>query len=352
MKTPNLKKAGILSVVMVVIVIGCWEYHLRHRGYSIAYDDGKELWADKRAMVYEPINNATVFIGASRNKFDLDIATWQSLTGEHAIQLAIEGNSPLPVFDDLANDKNFKGKVVFDVTEGTFFYTPPDDAEPKEDIAWYKKQTPAQHFSFMINHAMESKFVFLDKYFFSLNALLDKLPVLKRKGIVDMPYSFPPEFDRVNFDRQSIMMDKFLTDTILQNHVKGIWVFFGSNDKSKPIIGTSLDSMLLTIKNDCDKIKSRGGNVLFVRTPSSGSVLAKGNIEFPREKYWARILALTNCPGIHFEDYPAIAHFVCPENSHLSQPQAIVWTKNLFKIMQEEKGWSFPNKQNAVASFQ
>lgn len=339
MKVPNLKKAGILALIIVVIVIGYREFYLRNKGYNIDYDDGKELWSDKRAMVYEPINKATVFIGASRNKFDLDIATWQSLTGEHAIQLAIEGNSPLPVFDDLANDKNFKGKVVFDVTEGTFFYTPPDDAEPKEDIAWYKKQTPAQRFSFMINHAMESEFVFLDKYFFSLNALLDKLPVLKRKGIVDMPYGFPPEFDRVNFNRQSIMMDKFLTDTTLQNHVKAIWVFFGSNDKSKPITGTSLDSMLMTIKNDCDKIKSRGGNVLFVRTPSSGSVLAKGNIEFPREKYWERILAITNCPGIHFEDYPPIAHFVCPENSHLSQPQAIVWTKNLIKIMQEEKGW-------------
>ena len=40
---------------------------------------------------------------------------------EKIIQLAIEGNSPLPVLEDLAADENFKGNLVVDVTEGLFF---------------------------------------------------------------------------------------------------------------------------------------------------------------------------------------------------------------------------------------
>src|SRR5258705_12486012 len=174
MQNPSLLKAGILTLAIVVLAITSWEVYLRTRGIGISYDDGKELWSDKRARVYEPPDKATVFIGCSRNKYDLDIATWEAMTGDHAIQLAIEGMSPLPVLDDLANDKNFKGKLIVDVTEILFFSTSDNDlGEPKGRIAYYKKQTPAQQVSFHINQALESHLVFLDKYNFSLNALLD-----------------------------------------------------------------------------------------------------------------------------------------------------------------------------------
>ena len=65
------------------------------------------------------------------------------------------------------------------------------------------------------------------------------------------------------------------------------------------------------------------------------------NMGFPREKYWDRLLAATNCPGIHYADYPALDHFICPENSHLSLSQAKEFTANFIKILSEEKGWKF-----------
>jgi len=73
MESKNLVKAGILALVLVVVFIGSWELYLRSKGIQIAYDDGKELWSDKRAMVYEPADKATVLIGSSRNKYDIDI---------------------------------------------------------------------------------------------------------------------------------------------------------------------------------------------------------------------------------------------------------------------------------------
>jgi hypothetical protein len=106
--------------------------------------------------------------------------------------------------------------------------------------------------------------------------------------------------------------------------------------------GHPLDSLLNVVKTCVDKIKARGGEVLFVRTPSSGPFLMGENMGYPRAKYWDRILAVTNCPGIYFADYPAMAHFVCPEFSHLSQPDAILYTKELIKILSAEKGWKFP----------
>ena len=351
MEAPNLKKSGILALIIVVIVIGCWEFYLRAQGLKVAYDDGNELWSDKRAMVYEPPDKATVFIGASRNKYDIDIATWKNITGDHPIQLAIEGECPRLILQDLANDKNFKGKLIVDVTEGLFFSSSPNNnTKPKEHIDYYKKRTPAQRASFQINHLLESQFVFLDRDNFSLNAMLDRLPFPKRKDVFALPCSFVTEFGRVTFERQNMMMDKFLVDTSLQNQIKGLWLFFDKINKEPPVSGDSLQHVLASVKNATDRIKARGGQVLFVRTPSSGWYWPNEQKKFPREKYWDVLLSYTNCPGIHFKDYPATANFEMPEWSHMSPQQAIVWTKNLIKILEEEKGWIFPHKQNAVAA--
>ena len=139
-----LSRAAMLMVLLVVIVIGGWELYLRHTGVVLSYDNGKELWADKRARVYEP--KTTVFIGSSRIKYDLDIATWEKTTGRHAVQLAVEGTSPLPSLIDLGNDTAFKGQLVVDVTEMLFF-SPADPGNGKDqrtNINYYKTRTPAQ----------------------------------------------------------------------------------------------------------------------------------------------------------------------------------------------------------------
>jgi hypothetical protein len=153
------------------------------------------------------------------------------------------------------------------------------------------------------------------------------------------------EFGRVTFDRQNKMTDRFVSDTNLQNKVKGIWGSFAKlRSTIPPATPAQEDSLLTKVVNDINKIKARGGQVIFVRSPSSGPFLTGEKMGYPREKYWNRLLAVTNSPGIHFEDYPLLANFQCPEFSHLSPADAIIYTSNLIKII-EEKGWRFPNKQ-------
>lgn len=209
-------------------------------------------------------------------------------------------------------------------------------------MKYYKEQTPAQKASFHINHLLESQFVFLDKEWHSLGAQLEQLPLKDRPGVMNFK-GFPSDFGRVKFNRQEYMTDKFASDTALQNIVKNIWTMFGQSRKDPPVSGVKLDSLLNAIKVSVDKIKARGGQVLFVRTPSSGGYAIGENMGFPREKYWNRLLTVTNCPGIHYTDYPSLNHFICPENSHLSLSQAKDFTVSFIKILNEEKGWKFPD---------
>src|ERR1700712_544562 len=121
MPSTSLTKSAILAMLITVVAIGSWEFHLRKQGIKPDFDDDAEIWASKRAMIYEPADKATVILGSSRGKFDIDIPTYERLTGKHAIQLSMDGSSPRTVFDDLANDPNFKGKLILDVTETLFF---------------------------------------------------------------------------------------------------------------------------------------------------------------------------------------------------------------------------------------
>jgi hypothetical protein len=82
-----------------------------------------------------------------------------------------------------------------------------------------------------------------------------------------------------------------------------------------------------------DSIRARGGDVVFIRTPSSGQMFAIESHAFPREKLWDPLLAATHCNGVYFQDFPEIAHFVCPEWSHLTPSDAIAYTKALIPLL-------------------
>jgi hypothetical protein len=345
MKAPNLKRAGILALILVVIVIDCWEFYLRSIGVSNTFDDNEPLWAYKRSQIYDEPEKSSFFIGSSRIKFDIDLKTWEEVTGEKAVQLALVGTSPQLILKDLADDKRFKGKLIVDGTEFILFSRDPGDQESaKKSIEYYKKWTPAQKASFHIDYVLQRNLVFLESKKFSLNGILDRLPVAERKG-VPVFRGFPIGFEPTTFARQNVMSDDFVKDTFRQREVKNAWIKFGAVSSTPGIKGDSLQNVFKDLKISIDKIKARGGQVIFLRPPSSGAAREGEKIAYPRDIYWDKLLQYTNTPGIYFEDYPEMAHFECPEWSHLSPNDAATFTKSLIKIL-EQKGWIFPAKHS------
>jgi hypothetical protein len=334
MTATNLAKPALLMAFFTIIAVVSWECYLRQQGIAITYDDSAELWADKRSKVYKPASKATVFIGSSRIKYDLDIATWQQQTGKEAIQLAIEGNSPLTILEDLGNDPEFKGNLVVDVTEILYYnFTPDVNKEPQGYIKYYHDQTYAQKAGFELNYLLESQLVFLNKKFLSLKAQLDNLPVSDRDDVPLAP-KFPMDFINVNFERQTHMNSKFLSNPSQKKQVTDTWaMIIGMINNAPPPTENPIPKVLKISKGAVDKIRSRGGNVVFVRTPSSGPFLETEQKIFVRPVFWDGLLAATNSRGIHFMDYPAISNFDCPEWSHLSPEQSVEFTTQFIKLL-------------------
>lgn len=335
MPTASLSKAALLMLCIVITSLVSWEYMWRHKGYNRGYNDDEGLWRKNRLKVYAPQNEATVFIGSSRIKFDLDIPTWEKNTGEKAVQLALHGSNPRPALVDLGNDSNFKGKLVIDITEGLFFGTRPEIAMNKR-VKYLKDATPAQKTGDQINFALEHQFTFLDKDLFSLNAMLIDLRIPDRKGVRG-DVIFPPRFTYVTFDRQEVITDTFAKDTAMQRWQTDIWTMFGALSDEPGPGGDTLQKIFDEVQTSVAKIIARGGKVIFVRTPSSGGYWAHEPIQFPREKYYDKLLSTTGCKGIHFKDYPDMANLICPEWSHLTKEDAILYTHALIKALQQQQ---------------
>jgi len=340
MPTANLSKAALLMLCIVAVSLISWEYMWRHKGYDRGYNDDVGLWRKNRLKVYQPQDQATVFIGSSRIKFDLDIPTWEKTTGEKAVQLALHGSNPRPALVDLGNDENFKGKLVIDITEGLFFGTWPE-VEMSQRVKYRQDASPAQKAGDQINFALEHQLTFLDKELFSLNAMLTDLRIPNRKG-VRSDVIFPPKFSYVTFDRQEIMTDAFASDTAMQRWQTDIWTMFGALSDEPGVGGDTLQKILDEVKTAVSKIIARGGKVIFLRTPSSGGYWDHEPIQFPREKYYDRLLSTTGCKGIHFKDYPDMANFVCPDWSHLTKEDAIVYTQALIRALQQQNWFTNP----------
>ena len=220
-----------------------------------------------------------------------------------------------------------------------FSNAPPNVETPNKYIKYAKEETPAQRVSSQINRFLESKLVFLDKNSLALNAKLDALELPSRKGVFMMPI-FPMDFGYTTYERQNYMTNRFLVDSNLQNQVKNIWRFFNSFPH-QPTSDDDIKAVLQNVKENVDKIKARGGDVLFVRTPSSEFYKDIETKDYSRERFWNPLLAYTNCKGVHYADYQAIDHFICPEYSHLAPQQAYIFTKELIEILRRDKGWEF-----------
>jgi len=74
------------------------------------------------------------------------------------------------------------------------------------------------------------------------------------------------------------------------------------------------------------RIRARGGDVIFIRPPSSPELRVNEEARVPKATGWERLLAAANAKGIHADDLDRAQKLVLPEWSHLTRKCAAVFT--------------------------
>jgi hypothetical protein len=125
-------------------------------------------------------------------------------------------------------------------------------------------------------------------------------------------------FDR----RQYFMWSEIETDPYLRTHARHAWNLF----KGPPLPPFLVRNVIARSAEAVQRIRSRGGDVIFIRPPSAPELRSVEDARLPKAKGWDALLAGTHAPGIHSDDLPAAQNLTIPEWSHLNRRCARVFT--------------------------
>ncbi|MFH4966120.1 hypothetical protein V8G69_14045 [Gaetbulibacter sp. M235] len=332
----QLKQSLIIALTIFVVAISSWEFYWRSQGLCPTLDDNEALWAVQRGRVEKATSNDILLMGSSRVLFDMQLNEWEAETGIRPIQLASVGSSPLPIFHDVVNNTDFSGTIVVGVTPGLFFSTTSPEAQPwqwpQSKVDYYKKRTYAQIANHYLSLPLQKRFAFLSDDQgvdgIKLKELLGKIQIGNR--YVD---PMPPfhEFGEIGLDRNLKMKPITVTDTAYANSIIKVWRFFMKGAASGPPPDKA-GTMAFFLK-DLEIFKARGGHVILVRCPSSGSLRHGENMGVPRATFWDELVKQADVKAYHFEDYDQLKDLKCPEESHLSATDAEYFSTEIIKIM-------------------
>ena len=322
--------------VAVFVAVTAWEVYCRSRGYAPTLNNTTDLWAEARRRV-EP--ESIVIVGDSRAWFDVDLDEIERGLGKRPVQLAQPGACPYPVLEDLAEDENFHGTIICSILPRIYFAPPgtPPLERAQKAVQRYHGQTWAQRVSHELSVPLELSFAFLKQDDLTLEALLQELPIPDR-AYAFVPPPLPPYFCSVDRERRARMVEQCARPGRLQERVRKGWArlftppppptYIPKEEFGKKM-GAAIEARFHDVAAAVQKLRARGGKVVFVRFPHSGELKKLEDRETPRAGIWDRIIKGTGAPGIYYEDYPELSNFNCPEWSHLCAGDSVEFSKRL-----------------------
>jgi hypothetical protein len=219
------------------------------------------------------------------------------------------------------------------------FFAPggPPVQNAQNAVRRYHGQTWAQRVSHWVSVPLEESLAFLKQDDLTLEDLLKDLPIPNRPN-AQVPPRLPPYFCSVDRERRARMIEQCARPGPLQEKVKARWsrLFtpppppkFVPKEVFEARIGEAIAARYRDTVTAVEKLRSRGGKIVFVRYPVTGKLKEYEDKATPRAQTWEPLLQQTAAPGIYFEDFPELAEFDCPEWSHLSAGDSVEFTKRL-----------------------
>jgi hypothetical protein len=192
---------------------------------------------------------------------------------------------------------------------------------PQKALALSRWESPSRRGSFLIHRVLSHGLAMLDENY-QLSTLVFRLDHNWRPGVSD-PREAIWKAQETGADGQTWLWRRLEHDRRLSEHMHNVWLHFFP---SQPLDSQTINSVSVRTKVAVDKIRARGGDVVFLRPPSAPDLRAIEDKHVPRARTWDAILAYTHSNGVHVDDLPAVQNLTLPEASHLSRACATVFT--------------------------
>lgn len=322
---------SLVVLLLVILLSALWEWKMRALELVPGDLDGSyDAWAEQRREV-DKRDVPVALIGDSRILFDTDLDRVAQLTGIRSIQLGIAGGSGLPILEDIADDPHFKGLAIVGMAETSFFDTRFTVIRSREALELSRWESPSKRASFQIQRLITKHLAMLDDGY-QLSTLVFDLDPDWRPGVRG-PYHDVWKIGVSGADGQSWLWRRLEHDRRLADHARSVWhqLF-----PPFPLEEKDIQPILIRSKIAVDKIRARGGDVVFLRPPSAPDIRAIEDKHLPRAKGWDALLAYTHARGIHADDLPAAQDLNLPEGSHLTHACATVFTDAYIRVVAQQ----------------
>jgi len=312
-------RMGTFVFCAVTLMTAVWEWNARtNLGLRAGdIDDSPQAWAEaRRAADHAPV----AIIGDSRILFDTDQERFEQLTGVRPVQVAHVGTDARALLEHFANDSNFHGLLIVGMADTMYFGMPAIGLAGNAVHNYEKNGKPSQLTGLWLDRWLQNYLAFMDADY-RLSRWAPRFDNGWRKG-ADSPYEDVWKISESFPDRQYFMWDRILTDPYLRGHARHAWDGF----KGPNIPPALANKVIARSAEAVRRIRSRGGDVIFIRPPSAPQLRVNEQKRIPRELGWDRLLIGANAKGIHADDLPRAQKLVLPEWSHLSHKCATVFT--------------------------
>ena len=328
----RLPAIGWLVLFVVVVATAAWEWRMRGLGLRAGdLGDGPSHWAVERRKVDTGAHDQVVIFGSSRILFDTNLDVWQEMTGRRPIQLALPGTNARPFLVRFAEESDFNGLVVVGVTPELYF-SAIVSALPQFQTVMddWQDESPSKRVGHQLGLWLSERLAFLDDQY-KLVTLIEQVDIPNRKGVRG-PYLSVWKLSETTGGRQTFMWSRIENDERLRNHAMKVWMARDRGKLSDELVTLAIEESKQAVR----KIRARGGEVVFVRAPSTGAYYEREARNTPRDETWDRLLRETGAFGIHFEDYPAMRGLELPELSHLTREDAARFTRAYVGVLLRE----------------
>ena len=279
-------------------------------------DNSEVTWTNEKLRAAAA---PAAIVGDSRILFDTDLNRFEALTGVRPIQLAIHGTSALTLLETMADDKDFKGVLIVGLADTMFFQ--PFDGYGGYVRKFAEYRAPYRIASNEIDHVLQRRLAFLDGNY-RLSVLAHRLDPDFRPG-VEGPMDDIWKVQEVGEHRETHLWNRIETDAAYRARTR--WAWKGFKEKF-PFTPELIAKGQARAKAAVDKIRARGGDVVFVRPPSAPQLRVNEEAQVPKAKGWDVLLRNTHSVGVHIDDLAAAQGLTLPEWSHLNRRCATVFT--------------------------
>jgi len=314
------------------ITVGGWlafETYWRGQGYAPTVMDSFDLWSQHRARAVKsapPLRFA--MLGASRIQYGLSPAVFRDET--HAlglnvdpIMLAVNGHYPLAALRDLSADEQFTGVALIGI-----------DARGMDRNVWEMQAAHIQQYHHDWSPAREvHRRLLSHMQAYAIAARPDFALVTLVKRHLDN--QGPPYKEYVTFERDRSGGTDYRKSDIAAIHaarVADLRNYYSMHTPPTPEVWLS---EMREVVRWVEKINARGGQVVFYREPVSGEHIELDEANFPRARYWDKLVPVMPALMIDFRDYLELS-IDTPDTSHIDIKDIDRHTRALVRVMKRK----------------